>query len=98
MERLAWPSRPPLPDDRGEMWRWDLDAIAQPRALDATFEGVVRALGVLQHPQSTRTTPEAPGNDATPTATGSRGRSVATSGGPEGLREKRRWGSSARGR
>ena len=29
MERLAWPARPPLPDGRGEMWRWDLDTIAQ---------------------------------------------------------------------
>ena len=29
MRRLAWPSRPPLPDGRGEMWRWDLETIAQ---------------------------------------------------------------------
>jgi anti-sigma regulatory factor (Ser/Thr protein kinase) len=29
MRRLAWPSRPPLPDGRGEVWRWDLDTIAQ---------------------------------------------------------------------
>jgi anti-sigma regulatory factor (Ser/Thr protein kinase) len=29
MRRLAWPSRPPLPDGRGEIWRWDLDTVAQ---------------------------------------------------------------------
>jgi anti-sigma regulatory factor (Ser/Thr protein kinase) len=29
MRRLTWPSRPPLPDGRGEMWRWDLDTVAQ---------------------------------------------------------------------
>ena len=28
MGRLAWPLRP-LPDGRGEVWRWDLQAVAE---------------------------------------------------------------------
>ena len=43
MGRLAWPLRP-LPDGRGEVWRWDLGAVAE---LPAARAGLREHLGSL---------------------------------------------------
>ena len=47
MGRLAWPSRPPLPDGRGEVWRWNLDTVAQ---LPAARSGLRSLLGCTDRP------------------------------------------------
>jgi anti-sigma regulatory factor (Ser/Thr protein kinase) len=43
MGRVTWPLRP-LPDGRGELWRWDLEAIAE---LPAARAGLREHLGSL---------------------------------------------------
>jgi anti-sigma regulatory factor (Ser/Thr protein kinase) len=46
MARLAWPVRP-LPDGRGEVWRWDLTALSQ---LSAARAGLRSRLGGVGFP------------------------------------------------
>ena len=46
MGRLAWPLRP-LPDGRGEVWRWDLAGLAELPAARAALRG---RLGVVGFP------------------------------------------------
>lgn len=46
MARLAWPLRP-LPDGRGEVWRWNLGALAE---LPAARAGLRSRLGVVGFP------------------------------------------------
>jgi len=46
MGKLAWPLRP-LPDGRGEVWRWDLQGLAQ---LAAARAGLRSRLGVVGSP------------------------------------------------
>jgi anti-sigma regulatory factor (Ser/Thr protein kinase) len=45
MARLAWPVRP-LPDGRGEVWRWDLGTIAELPAARAALRGRLGCAGV----------------------------------------------------
>ncbi|PRY40256.1 hypothetical protein LY71_12097 [Geodermatophilus tzadiensis] len=47
MGRLTWPLRP-LPDGRGELWRWDLGGIAE---LPAARAGLRDHLGSIGFPQ-----------------------------------------------
>ncbi len=47
MGRLAWPLRP-LPDGRGEVWRWDLDDLAE---LPAARAGLRSRLGGVGFPE-----------------------------------------------
>lgn len=47
MGRLAWPLRP-LPDGRGEMWRWDLQAVAELPAARAVLRARLDGVG---HPR-----------------------------------------------
>jgi anti-sigma regulatory factor (Ser/Thr protein kinase) len=44
MARLAWPLRP-LPDGRGEMWRWDLGSIAELPAARAALRSRLNGVG-----------------------------------------------------
>ena len=44
MGRLAWPLRP-LPDGRGEMWRWDLQAVAELPAARAVLRARLDGVG-----------------------------------------------------
>jgi anti-sigma regulatory factor (Ser/Thr protein kinase) len=44
MGRLAWPVRP-LPDGRGEVWRWHLAELAQLPAVRAGLRGRLRDVG-----------------------------------------------------
>ena len=46
MARLAWPLRP-LPDGRGEVWRWDLGALAE---LPSARAGLRSRLGTVGFP------------------------------------------------
>ena len=45
MGRLAWPLRP-LPDGRGEVWRWRLSALAELPSVRAALRSRVGAVGV----------------------------------------------------
>jgi anti-sigma regulatory factor (Ser/Thr protein kinase) len=44
MGRLSWPLRP-LPDGRGEMWRWKLSALAELPAARSGLRGLLGAVG-----------------------------------------------------
>ncbi|MBB3086158.1 ATP-binding protein [Geodermatophilus sabuli] len=44
MGRLAWPVRP-LPDGRGEVWRWDLQTVAELPAARAGLRGRLEDVG-----------------------------------------------------
>ena len=44
MSRLAWPLRP-LPDGRGEMWRWDLASLAELPAVRAALRDRLDEVG-----------------------------------------------------
>src|SRR5690348_6954566 len=44
MARLAWPVRP-LPDGRGEVWRWDLRALDQLPAVRASLRDRLSDVG-----------------------------------------------------
>jgi anti-sigma regulatory factor (Ser/Thr protein kinase) len=46
MGRLSWPLRP-LPDGRGEVWRWKLGAIAELPAARSSLRGRVGAVGLV---------------------------------------------------
>jgi anti-sigma regulatory factor (Ser/Thr protein kinase) len=50
MARLAWPVRP-LPDGRGEVWRWDLAALDQLPAARAALRGRLGDVGFPQDEQ-----------------------------------------------
>jgi len=54
MGRLSWPLRP-LPDGRGEVWRWDLATLAE---LPAARAGLRRRLGVVGVPAEEDTSGE----------------------------------------
>ena len=43
--RLAWPLRP-LPDGRGEVWRWDLQAVAELPAARAVLRARLDGVGI----------------------------------------------------
>jgi anti-sigma regulatory factor (Ser/Thr protein kinase) len=43
--RLSWPVRP-LPDGRGEVWRWKLGTLAELPAARSGLRGLIGALGV----------------------------------------------------
>jgi len=45
MGRLSWPLRP-LPDGRGEVWRWRLGALAELPAARSGLRGLVGAIGL----------------------------------------------------
>jgi anti-sigma regulatory factor (Ser/Thr protein kinase) len=45
MGRLSWPLRP-LPDGRGEVWRWKLGALAELPAARSGLRGLVGAVGL----------------------------------------------------
>ena len=45
MGRLAWPLRP-LPDGRGEVWRWTLGTLAELPAARSGLRGLVGAVGL----------------------------------------------------
>jgi len=45
MGRLSWPLRP-LPDGRGEVWRWQLDTLAELPAARSGLRGLVGAVGL----------------------------------------------------
>jgi anti-sigma regulatory factor (Ser/Thr protein kinase) len=47
MSRLAWPLRP-LPDGRGEVWRWDLGGLSE---LPAARAGLRSRLGTVGFPE-----------------------------------------------
>jgi anti-sigma regulatory factor (Ser/Thr protein kinase) len=47
MSRLAWPLRP-LPDGRGEVWRWDLGGLSE---LPAARAGLRSRLGAVGFPE-----------------------------------------------
>jgi anti-sigma regulatory factor (Ser/Thr protein kinase) len=47
MARLAWPVRP-LPDGRGEVWRWDLAALDQLPAVRASLRDRLGSVGFAQ--------------------------------------------------
>ena len=53
MGRVAWPLRP-LPDGRGEMWRWDLASLAE---LPVTRAALRNRLGTLGFPIPDEDTP-----------------------------------------
>ena len=44
MARIAWPVRP-LPDGRGEVWRWDLGTVAELPAARAALRGHLGGVG-----------------------------------------------------
>jgi anti-sigma regulatory factor (Ser/Thr protein kinase) len=44
MARLAWPLRP-LPDGRGEIWRWDLGTVAELPAARAALRELLGSVG-----------------------------------------------------
>src|SRR3954451_14448481 len=46
MSRLAWPLRP-LPDGRGEVWRWDLGTVAELPAARAALRGRLGGAGFV---------------------------------------------------
>jgi anti-sigma regulatory factor (Ser/Thr protein kinase) len=45
MGRLAWPLRP-LPDGRGDLWRWDLRTVAELPAARAALRGRLGGIGL----------------------------------------------------
>jgi anti-sigma regulatory factor (Ser/Thr protein kinase) len=45
MARLAWPVRP-LPDGRGEVWRWELGTLAELPAARSGLRGLIGAVGL----------------------------------------------------
>ncbi len=49
MGRLTWPLRP-LPDGRGELWRWDLGQIAELPAARAGLRDHLDAIGFPRDP------------------------------------------------
>jgi len=52
MGRLAWPLRP-LPDGRGEVWRWDLSGLSE---LPGARAGLRSRLGVVGFPEQVEDT------------------------------------------
>lgn len=52
MERLAWPSRPPLPDGRGEIWRWDLETVTQLPAARSALRSLLGCHGRPDDPEN----------------------------------------------
>ena len=52
MGRLAWPLRP-LPDGRGEVWRWDLSAIAELPGARAALRSRLDGVGVPHDGENT---------------------------------------------
>ena len=50
--RLAWPLRP-LPDGRGEVWRWDLQAIAELPAARAVLRARLDGVGFPRDDEDT---------------------------------------------
>ncbi|MGK5112324.1 MULTISPECIES: ATP-binding protein [unclassified Geodermatophilus] len=46
MSRLAWPLRP-LPDGRGEVWRWDLETVSELPAARAVLRSRLGGVGFL---------------------------------------------------
>jgi len=50
MSRLAWPLRP-LPDGRGEMWRWDLGSLAELPAVRAALRCRLDEVGFPRDPE-----------------------------------------------
>jgi anti-sigma regulatory factor (Ser/Thr protein kinase) len=50
MGRLSWPLRP-LPDGRGEVWRWKLGALAELPAARSGLRGLLGALGFPRDPE-----------------------------------------------
>jgi anti-sigma regulatory factor (Ser/Thr protein kinase) len=50
MGRLTWPLRP-LPDGRGELWRWDLADVSQLPAARAGLRAHLGSLGFPRDPQ-----------------------------------------------
>ncbi|SNR71164.1 ATP-binding protein [Blastococcus mobilis] len=52
MGRLAWPLRP-LPDGRGEVWRWDLSNLAELPAARAALRSRLGAVGFPVQDQDT---------------------------------------------
>jgi anti-sigma regulatory factor (Ser/Thr protein kinase) len=51
MGRLSWPLRP-LPDGRGEVWRWDLGDIAELPAARAALRSRLTGAGVPEDPDA----------------------------------------------
>jgi anti-sigma regulatory factor (Ser/Thr protein kinase) len=52
MGRLSWPLRP-LPDGRGDVWRWELEAIAELPAVRAGLRGRLDGVGFPRDPEDT---------------------------------------------
>ncbi len=52
MGRLAWPLRP-LPDGRGEVWRWDLQAIAELPAARTVLRARLDGVGLPRDDEDT---------------------------------------------
>ena len=52
MGRVSWPLRP-LPDGRGEVWRWKLGAIAELPAARAGLRGRLDGVGFAREPEDT---------------------------------------------
>ena len=52
MGRLSWPLRP-LPDGRGEVWRWELDALAELPGARATLRNHLDGVGFPRDPDDT---------------------------------------------
>lgn len=50
MTRIAWPVRP-LPDGRGEIWRWDLGEVAELPAARASLRGHLGGIGFPAEPE-----------------------------------------------
>jgi anti-sigma regulatory factor (Ser/Thr protein kinase) len=52
MSRLAWPLRP-LPDGRGEVWRWNLGTIAELPGVRADLRNLLGDLGFPEQDENT---------------------------------------------
>jgi hypothetical protein len=52
MARLAWPLHP-LPDGRGQVWRWDLGSVAELPAARAGLRSRLGAVGVPAQDEDT---------------------------------------------
>jgi anti-sigma regulatory factor (Ser/Thr protein kinase) len=50
MGRLSWPLRP-LPDGRGEVWRWRLGSLAELPAARSGLRGLLGAIGFPRSPE-----------------------------------------------